>query len=544
MSVGLRAIVIVIALLVRPLSASAAPDLEEQTRAVASELRCVVCQNLSVADSPSDMAQQMRAIVREQLKAGKTPDQIKDFFVSKYGEWVLLAPRASGLSLVLWILPFVILLLGLAAALWFVRRWSSRKTTAPVLGTAVAPAVPSSWFRQKIADPDTEDASAPAQLARERKRLAEEMAELEFDFQSGKLSESDYLELRRSIESKAATVLQRTDSAAAPTEQISPKTVMPQPGNHPGTAPREHFRRWQLVAGGAFLLIFGLALGVLLTQSLRPRTSEQDTLTGDFLTGTGGNSAEVRAALEEGKKAFANQEFPKAIDAFKKVLAADPNQPEAHTYMGFILVQAGHADGAMMAFDKALAQAPNFPMAMWGKAMILYRDKKDYDSARQLLQRLLQQMPAGEERSEIEKIVAGMPKEDSKSTRVQPADSKAGVASNQSISGTITLDPKLKSLNDGQATLFIFARPSGGSAGPPLAVKKIDRPVFPLSYSIGGENVMMQGTPFTGKINLSVRLDKDGNPTTRTAGDLLGDYKKNPVQAGSKNIDIVIDQAM
>ena len=75
-------------------------------------------------------------------------------------------------------------------------------------------------------------------------------------------------------------------------------------------------------------------------------------------------------------------------------------------------------------------------------------------------------------------------------------------------------------------------------------MKKIDRPVFPLSYSIGVENVMMQGTPFTGKVNLSVRLDNDGNPTTRTPGDLLGDYKKNPAQVGSKNIDIVIDQSM
>src|SRR5512138_2893201 len=59
---------------------------------VASQLRCVVCQNLSVADSPSEMANQMRAIVRQQLTEGKNPQQIKDFFVSKYGEWVLLAP--------------------------------------------------------------------------------------------------------------------------------------------------------------------------------------------------------------------------------------------------------------------------------------------------------------------------------------------------------------------------------------------------------------------------------------------------------------------
>ncbi len=68
------------------LHAAPAPDLDDQTRAIATELRCVVCQNLSVADSPSEMAQQMRAIVREQLQAGKSPEQIKDFFVSKYGE--------------------------------------------------------------------------------------------------------------------------------------------------------------------------------------------------------------------------------------------------------------------------------------------------------------------------------------------------------------------------------------------------------------------------------------------------------------------------
>jgi hypothetical protein len=55
---------------------------------------------------------------------------------------------------------------------------------------------------------------------------------------------------------------------------------------------------------------------------------------------------------------------------------------------------------------------------------------------------------------------------------------------------------------------------------------------------------MMQGTPFTGKINLTVRLDKDANPVTRTPGDMTGDYKKNPVEVGTKNVDVVIDQVM
>src|SRR5437870_5940541 len=89
--------------------AAGAPDLDDQTRAIATELRCVVCQNLSVADSPSEMAQQMRATVREQLQAGKSPEQIKDFFVSKSGEWVLLKPKPTGFSARLRTFPRVVL---------------------------------------------------------------------------------------------------------------------------------------------------------------------------------------------------------------------------------------------------------------------------------------------------------------------------------------------------------------------------------------------------------------------------------------------------
>ena len=105
--------------------------LEDRVRTMASGLRCVVCQNLSVADSPSEMAVQMRGIVREQLKAGKTPDEIRAYFVSKYGEWVLLAPTAQGFNLTVWILPFAVLLAGLGLAGWFLRRWSRRGRDEP-----------------------------------------------------------------------------------------------------------------------------------------------------------------------------------------------------------------------------------------------------------------------------------------------------------------------------------------------------------------------------------------------------------------------------
>ena len=527
------------------LLAATAPDIEDRTREIATELRCVVCQNLSVADSPSEMAQQMRAIVREQVQAGKTPEQIKEFFVSKYGEWVLLKPKTTGFSALLWVLPYAALLLGIVAALWFIRRWSKLKRSKSAQQAAVTTEAENDFLSRTFEQPNLEDSSPRAQLLRERSRLKDELTELDFDFQSGKLSDADFQTLKREIESKGATVMQQL--GALPAEPVR-KT----PGDKPLGASVQRSapafaagsRRWQLLAGGVFLLFLGLALGVMLTQSTRPRTSENDTMTGDFMTGTTPATGNAQAALNEGKQAFSQQDFPKAIDAFKKALAADPNNPEAHAYMGFILVQAGHGDGALMAFDRALAIAPNFPMALWGRGMVLYQDKKDYAGAREIFERLLNIVPPGEERNEIAKVLAEIPSGTGQKNppSAPPPSSSAPAGSSPQISGKITIDPKLKAGIDPNAALFIIARPAAGAGGPPLAVKKIDKPTFPLTYSLGQENVMMQGTPFTGKINITVRVDKDGNPTTRGTGDMTGEYKKNPVEVGAKNVDIVIDQ--
>jgi cytochrome c-type biogenesis protein CcmH len=523
--------------------AAPAPDLEDRTREIASELRCVVCQNLSVADSPSEMAQQMRTIVREQLEAGKSPQEIKDFFVSKYGEWVLLKPKTSGVSLLLWVLPYVALLIGIVAALWFIRHWVSKKRSSDAAASATTSQTPvdSAWLKQELPEPDLEDNSAKAQLLRDRARLKKELSELEFDFQSGKLSDADYNLLKQEIETKGMTLHQQLDALPPEPTLKALKRKSPDQNLPPD---RTRIRRWQLVGGGVFLILFGLALGVMLTRSVRPRESPNDTMTGDFLTGTNSPSGETRAALNEGKQAFAQQEFPKAIEAFKKVLATDPNNPEAHSYMGFILIQAGHADGALMAFDRALTQAPNLPMALWGKGMILYREKKDFAAAREIFESLLSRVPPGEERNEIAKVLAEIPAAGGEKSNTQAAPKSSATSSPAQIGGTITIDPKLKASVDPNAALFIIARPAGGPMGPPLAVKKIDKPTFPLSFTLSQENVMMQGMPFTGKINITVRLDKDGNPTTRGPGDMTGDYKKNPVEVGAVNADITIDQVM
>jgi cytochrome c-type biogenesis protein CcmH len=104
---------------------------EDEVHAVAALLRCVVCQNLSVADSPSETARQMRELVRERLAAGDSREQVLGFFVERYGTWVLLAPPARGFSLLLWVLPFTALALGLVTAVAVARRWARASRVAP-----------------------------------------------------------------------------------------------------------------------------------------------------------------------------------------------------------------------------------------------------------------------------------------------------------------------------------------------------------------------------------------------------------------------------
>ena len=98
-------------------------ELEAQVREVASKLRCPTCRALSVQDSPSGMAQEMRDLIREQLRSGKTPDEVTSYFVDRYGEWILLKPRAEGFNWSVWLLPILMLAGGLFFVFMTARRW-------------------------------------------------------------------------------------------------------------------------------------------------------------------------------------------------------------------------------------------------------------------------------------------------------------------------------------------------------------------------------------------------------------------------------------
>jgi cytochrome c-type biogenesis protein CcmH len=126
-AVGALSLTALLALLAS--GASAAAVSEDAVHEVAAQLRCVVCQSLSVADSPSETAHQMKDIIRERLAAGETPEQVRAYFVEKYGTWILLSPPRQGFNLLVWVVPFAALGLGLVLVLIVVRRWSRRPAT-------------------------------------------------------------------------------------------------------------------------------------------------------------------------------------------------------------------------------------------------------------------------------------------------------------------------------------------------------------------------------------------------------------------------------
>ena len=102
------------------------PAQERQARALMDTIRCLVCAGQSVADSNAEMAGDMRSVIRERILAGETPDQIRAWLISRYGEGISYAPQFDGKTAILFAMPFLLLLAGL----WLVRGRFRRRRRA------------------------------------------------------------------------------------------------------------------------------------------------------------------------------------------------------------------------------------------------------------------------------------------------------------------------------------------------------------------------------------------------------------------------------
>lgn len=120
------------------------PELESRARDISKGLRCLVCQNQSIDDSDASLAKDLRVLVRERLLEGDTNEEVVDYVVSRYGDFVLLKPPFNMATLALWVGPFLLITGGLVAIILFFRRRSG------AVGTTATPAPLSAEEKRRL----------------------------------------------------------------------------------------------------------------------------------------------------------------------------------------------------------------------------------------------------------------------------------------------------------------------------------------------------------------------------------------------------------
>jgi cytochrome c-type biogenesis protein CcmH len=106
--------------------------LQDRVMKLAGELRCLVCQGESLAESHSDFAKDMRVKIRDLIQQGKTNQEVKDYLVARYGDFILYRPPFSGITAYIWIAPFVLAVAGASLLIFNIKRRRARIKVAPL----------------------------------------------------------------------------------------------------------------------------------------------------------------------------------------------------------------------------------------------------------------------------------------------------------------------------------------------------------------------------------------------------------------------------
>lgn len=379
------------------------PAFEARVREVALSLRCPVCQNNSIEESPSLLAQDMKREVRQRLAAGESPDDIRRYFISRYGEWVLTKPRAAGVNLSVWLLPVVALLAGGVIVWSAVRRWVRQGDEA----------------RRRASQP----AAAPVPVAgpglpelRARKAILQSsLEELEAEFAAGRLDARDLALLRERDEAELATVTEALKrlKKEAPTGAKA-AAERPSPAGAGSTWPAR-------LGWGLGLAAFALVLVLSLRGSVAART-EGGTITGTQVTGSAApvdmeiqksgpldslriaqlearvrqDSTDVPALIELGHLYLGQGLLEKAVLVDTLAIHLQPDAPgtaEAFAHLGMILWSTGETGGALQALDKAVFLRPELPEALLYRGIILFAGVQDMRAAADAFDRYLAVAP-------------------------------------------------------------------------------------------------------------------------------------------------------
>ncbi|HEY8371096.1 MAG TPA: tetratricopeptide repeat protein [Thermodesulfobacteriota bacterium] len=336
-------------------------------------------------------------------------------------------------------------------------------------------------------------------------------------------------------------------------------------------------RRGRFLAASAGILAFGLVVGVLLSQALRPRLGPDDVITGGALPAPGGPapSAEgpagvvpgapdgrpdvaagpsdaeldrlasqaeaapadieaqlalVRAALDAGRTDL-------ALPAVGRILDHDPDHPAALTYLGLMTAAEGRVEHALALIDRALEAAPGDTFALWAKGGLLFSHGHDYAGAAAAWEAMLRSPRLdATTRAVVEEWVAEARWRQEHGEEIERPRA-AAPAPAPIVTGTVTLGPGVTGGAEQAGALFVIAR---RGSGPPLAVKRIESPRFPVHYTLGPEDAMLRDRPVEGELEIVARLSRSGAAGPAQPGDLEGRFPRNPVRPGAANVDIVL----
>jgi cytochrome c-type biogenesis protein CcmH len=137
-----------------------AAEVDQLSAEVAAQLRCPVCRNQSVLESSSGLAREMQSVIRDRLASGETPEEVRAYFVGRYGDWILLKPEPKGINLLVYLLPAAALLFGGVLLYYRIRRWTGAAAPGPEASLApeVPDADPAPTEEARAAEPTSPDA--------------------------------------------------------------------------------------------------------------------------------------------------------------------------------------------------------------------------------------------------------------------------------------------------------------------------------------------------------------------------------------------------
>ena len=537
----------------RPMTGAA---LDTKTAEVASLLRCPVCQGMSIADSPSEMAVNMKHQVRALLERGYTQEQILDYFERSYGQFVLLKPRFQGVNALVWLLPLAALAIGAAVVMAKAKRLQkpsepgdpatrrpvSRPGPQPrerrqavtdwvsasaILAAGIVLGIMFIYFVKRRPEPIVASTDSDLRdLEAKRDALVQQLRGLD-------PSNADE---RTRLEIETAQVLRRIDERRKVERQAPPVTA---------AVSSDPLRRATMIGfgWGAGSMLILAALGYLVMQSAKPR-EQNASLTGGETTTTmrpaqpppdpavqqleaavKKSPDDLNARIDLAKAYLERDNLMGVFDQTQYVLVRSPNEPRALTYQALVRMAMGQGADAVGMLERATKADPSL-LDAWVALAWANTTAGKTKQAEAAIAEAERRHP--EEKARLEQVYAAMKQQVAARKNSggelpvsHPAIGAAEEPVENPIHVTLELDPASKGKLTPTSVVFVIARPEGVAAGPPAAVKRLTGVTFPITFDLSAADSMM-GQPLPPRVRLEARIDADGNAMTKDPSDPVG----------------------